>query len=446
MIKSRLFNHNLLIDCKKMSRTSDFYNFVHFCDHNFAARAITFALENKLLYIETKKLFYTFTGNYWEEISDFTPHIQAVLHNGLEYYMRQNPREKNAALVCMNEMSKKSIGKKVVKDLSERTSRFYHDEDKDPILFDSYPVRETLTLQDGILDFSGDKIKFRKGLPEEYRLVPMPYTCKDIKNTGKPKFFLKALDLDFAQPSEETLKKNPVLTKDTLLYYLSLIPSRNVSKNYSCFMTGPHGTGKSTLISALQKIFTNQNLALLKPQILIATKKAFDNENKPAPEIAELEGKLASISMDFSVGSRLNADELKRLTGNDLISVRMLRQGLHKFLPTAQIIIVGNELPSFYKHDSGIIRRLLVFHFNIEHAKRIKDKQYKDLYKGVPGDSAKLSELIASEAPAIIRLLAEKYIELKQKYNLNIPISQECENAKSLYIDDQNKDTDKFNY
>ena len=148
-------------------------------------------------------------------------------------------------------------------------------------------------------------------------------------------------------------------------------------------------------------------------------------------EIAELEGKLASITMELPEDGRLNADELKRLTGNDLISARKLRQGLHKFLPTAQIIIVGNELPSFYKHDSGIIRRLLVFHFNIEHAKRIKDKQYKDLYKGVPGDSAKLSELIASEAPAIIRLLAEKYIELKQKYNLNIPISQECENAKN---------------
>ena len=87
----------------------------------------------------------------------------------------------------------------------------------------------------------------------------------------------------------------------------------------------------------------------------------------------------------------------------------------------------------------------MVFHFNIEHAKRIKDKQYKDLYKGVPGDSAKLSELIASEAPAIIRLLAEKYIELKQKYNLNIPISHTTFEYSDIKVSaDQNKDTDKF--
>ena len=434
----------LPIDYEKMSQTDEFNAFLHFCDHAFAAYAIAKALKGNLLYIDTEEANYVFTGNYWVRIPSIATEAHAALTNALLCYLRNNPRDKKLVLDCIQKIGSNSFRQKLSNDLNKKEAQFYHDENKEPILFDSYPVRETLTLQDGVLDFSGDKIKFRKGLPEEYRLVPMPYTCKDIKNAGKPEFFLKALDLDFAQPSEETLKKNPVLTKDTLLYYLSLIPSRNVSKNYSCFMTGPGGTGKSTFISALQKIFTNQNLAQLKAQILIAKKKAFDNENGPTPEIAELEGKLASITMELPEDGRLNADELKRLTGNDLISARKLRQGLHKFLPTAQIIIVGNELPSFYKHDSGIIRRLLVFHFNIEHAKRIKDKQYKDLYKGVPGDSAKLSELIASEAPAIIRLLAEKYIELKQKYNLNIPISQECENAKSQYIDDQNKDTDKF--
>ena len=209
-------------------------------------------------------------------------------------------------------------------------------------------------------------------------------------------------------------------------------------------MTGPGGTGKSTLISAIQKIFSNENIAQLKATILIAKKKSFDNENGPTPEIAELEGKLASITMELPEDGRLNSDQLKRLTGNDLISARQLRQGLHKFLPTAQIIIVGNELPSFYKHDSGIIRRLLVFHFNIEHAKRSKDKAYKALYKDIPADSSKMAERIAAEAPGIVKLLCEKYIELKQKHDLNIPISQECENAKSQYIENQNKDTDKF--
>ena len=255
---------------------------------------------------------------------------------------------------------------------------------------------------------------------------------------------MKALDLDFDTPSDETLKINPTLTKDTLLYYLSLIPSRNVSKNYSCFMTGPGGTGKSTLISAITDIFTTNCCANLKAQVLISNRRGFDNENGPTPELADLEGKMVSFTMELPEDGRLNSDQLKRLTGNDLIQARRLRQDLHKFLPTAQIVIVGNELPSFYKHDSGIIRRLLVFHFNVEHGKRAKDPKYKKLYKDLPSDSSAMVKKIVEEAPAIIKLLAEKYIELKQKYNLIIPTSQECENAKSSYIEAQSKDTDEF--
>ena len=161
-------------------------------------------------------------------------------------------------------------------------------------------------------------------------------------------------------------------------------------------------------------------------------------------EIAELEGKLVSITMELPEDGRLNADKLKRLTGSDMISARQLRRDLHKFRPTAQIVIVGNELPSFYKHDSGIIRRLLVFHFNVEHAKRMKNKDYRHLYKDLPSDSSKMVEMIKAEAPGIIKLLAEKYIELKNEHDLIIPTSQECENAKSQYIENQSKDTDEF--
>lgn len=434
----------LPIDYEKMADSKDFQSFLHFCDNAFAAYVLAKALKGNMLYIDTEEANFVFNGNYWVRVPSIATEAHAALTNALLVYLRKNPRDKKIVLDCIKTIGSNSFRQKLSNDLNKKQGYFYHDEKTAPILFDSHPVRETLTLLDGVLDFSGDKIKFRRGLPEEYRLIPLPYTCKQIRQAMPPEFFLKALDLDFNKPSEETLKKNPTLTKDTLLYYLSLIPSRNCSKNYSCFMTGPGGTGKSTIISAIQKIFSNENIAQLKSTVLIAKKKSFDNENGPSPEIAELEGKLASITMELPEDGRLNTDVLKRLTGNDLISARQLRQSLHKFLPTAQIIIVGNELPSFYKHDSGIIRRLLVFHFNVEHAKRAKEKEFKAIYKNLPSNSSDMSKRIAEEAPGILKLLCEKYIELKQKFDLNIPISQECENAKSQYIEDQNKDTDRF--
>lgn len=434
----------LPIDYEALADSKIFGSFLRQCDHAFASYALASALRGKLLYIDTEESDYVYTGNYWTRLPSIATEAHAALTNTLLCYLRKYPGEKKKVLDCMKTIGSNSFRQKLANDLNKKEAQFYHDEKKSPILFDSFPVRETLTLKDGVLDFSGDKIRFRKGRPEEYRLVPLPYTCKQIRDAANPEFFLRALDLDFDAPDEATLKINPVRTKDTLLYYLALILSRNVTKNYSCFMTGPGGTGKSTLISALEEILGNDNVAQLKAQILIAKKKGFDNENGPTPEIAELEGKLLSITMELPEDGRLNSDQLKRLTGNDLISARQLRQGLHKFRPTAQIVIVGNSLPSFYKHDSGIIRRLLVFHFNVEHAKRAKSKEHKARYKNIPSDSGKMVELLCQEAPGIIRLLAEKYIELKQQHNLNIPTSQECENAKSSYIEAQSKDTDEF--
>lgn len=434
----------LPIDYETLADTKEFGSFLRYCDHAFASYVLARALKGKLIYIDHEEANYVYTGNYWTRIPSIATEAHAALINTLLCYLRKNPKEKKSVLDCIKTIGSNSFRQKLSNDLNKKEAQFYHDEKKQPILFDSYPVRETITLLDGVLDFSGDKIVFRKGKPEEYRLVPLAYTVRQIRQAAHPETFLRAIDLDFNEPSQETLDKNPQRTKDTFLYALSLIPSRNVSKNYVIFMTGKGGTGKSTIMTVLNDVFSYENIAQLNAKVLISNKKSFDNENGPSPEIAELEGKMLAVTMEIPEDGKLNSDQIKRLTGGDLISARQLRQGLHKFRPTAQIAIVGNSLPAFYKHDSGIIRRLLVFNFNVEHAKRARSKEHKARYKGIPSDSAKMVEQIHAEAPGIIRLLAEKYIELKREHDLNIPTSQECENAKSQYIEAQNKETDEF--
>lgn len=434
----------LPIDYDALVETKKFQAFLKHCDHAFASYALAHALKGRLLYIEHEEANYVYTGNYWVRIPSIATEAHAALINALLCYLCKYPRDKKPVLDCIKTIGSNTFRQKLANDLNKKEAQFYHDEKKDPVLFDSFPVRETLTLKDGVLDFSGEKIRFRKGRPEEYRLTVLPYTCREIRDAASPDLFLRLLDLDFDRPADETLKKNPVRTIDTLLHALSLIISRNVSKNYVMFLTGSGGTGKSTLMSIIEETLGNENIAQLNSRVLVNQKRGFDNENGPSPEIAELEGKLLAVTMELPEDGKLNSDQLKRLTGNDLISARQLRQGLHKFRPTAQVCIVGNTLPSFYKHDSGIIRRLLVFHFNVEHAKRARTKDHKERYKGIPSDTARMMERLTTERAGIIRLLAERYIDLKQNHALNIPVSQECENAKSQYIEAQSKDTDEF--
>ena len=68
---------------------------------------------------------------------------------------------------------------------------------KEYVNFDSPIIKETLTLIDGVMDFSGDKIEFRKAKREEYRRHILPYKIEDFKNTQEPKEFLKFMRDNF---------------------------------------------------------------------------------------------------------------------------------------------------------------------------------------------------------------------------------------------------------
>jgi hypothetical protein len=51
---------------------------------------------------------------------------------------------------------------------------------------------------------------------------------------------------------------------------------------------------------------------------------------------------------------------------------------------------------------------------------------------------------LQDEFPAIIKLLAEYYIELKYKHHNSIPLSDECKRYKQRYIDEQDTNIDRF--
>lgn len=417
------------IDYDKMIENENLIAFLEKKDNFFAASVIADATDGNIIYVEKEKTHYAYTGIAWEKLPGLAVEAHTILQNILLRYLEKNLDKKDEINKILKQIGSRRFRLDLVKDFNEFRGSSYREE----VMFDSLPIQATLTLQDGVVDFSGDKLIYRPALREEYRRIILPYTISQVKKAGKPENFLKLLEDDFEKPSEETLKKNPVTTVQTLLFYLSLIQSRNTQYKYGGFFLGHGGTGKSTLCSIIDALYP-ENCVQLQNEIMISVGRHFQNSNGPTPEIAKLEGKLMAFVQETPKDGRLNTNTFKLLTGGDKLSARGLNRDPHEFFPTAQILISSNNSPDFEHGDDAAIKRMIIFRFNIEHEKgKSESKTPKEFI-----------DSLRPEFPGVIKLLAEFYIKLHTVYKGKIPMSTECVNEKNLYVQEQEKDTDRF--
>lgn len=417
------------IDYDAMIENENLIAFIEKKDNFFAASVVADATDGNIIYVEKEKNHYAYTGVAWERLPGLAVEAHTILQNILLRYLEKNLDKKDEINKILKQIGSRRFRLDLVKDFNEFRGPTYREE----VMFDSLPIQATLTLQDGVLDFSKDKIVYRKALRDEYRRSVLPYTIGQVKKAGRPEQFLKLLEDDFEPAAPETLLKNHVTTVQTLLYYLSLIQSRNTQYKYGGFFLGHGGTGKSTLCSIIDAIYP-ENCAQLQNEIMISVGKRFQSSNGPTPEIAKLEGKLIAFVQETPKDGRLNTNTFKLLTGGDKLSARFLNRDPHEFFPTAQILVSSNNSPDFEHGDDAAIKRMLIFRFNIEHEKGKKESKTPKEF---------IDEL-RPEFPGVIKLLAEYYINLHEVHKGKIPMSAECINEKNLYVQEQEKDTDRF--
>lgn len=417
------------INYDKMIENPNLLAFLEKHDNFFAAATIADATEGNVIYVEKEKNHYAYTGVAWERLPGLAVEAHTMLQNILVKYLEKNLDKKDIINKLLKQIGSRRFRLDLVKDFDEFRGETYRED----VMFDSSPVQATLTLQDGVLDFSGDKIKYRQANREEYRRQILPYTLSQIKKAGIPEQFLKLVEADFEPATPETLARNSTTTVQTLMYYLSLIQSRNTQYKYGGFFLGHGGTGKSTLCSIIDAVYP-ENCTQLQNEILISVGKRLQSANGPTPEIAKLEGKLIAFVQETPKDGRLNTNTFKLLTGGDKLSARFLNRDPHEFFPTAQILVSSNNSPDFEHGDDAAIKRMIIFRFNVEHEKGLKESK----------TPKEFIDSLRPEFPAIIKYLAERYIELHTIYKGKIPMSAECINEKNLYIQEQEKDTDRF--
>jgi phage/plasmid-associated DNA primase len=421
------------VDYTTLSTTPAAYKFYTQQGHTNAAAILFLALNGKVIFVEGEKISYYFDGNRWEHLHDpYSVIYTILLRVSIMIYNKGNDKIDNEEcikkiMICINTLyQKESIWKEFT-----RQAGIYNIS----IDWDSPRNKETITCNDGVIDFTSGKATKRNGTQQEFRRHYIDYTCDEIAGSGKPIKFIQFLD-DII-PDKDTL--------DTLIYYLSCMISGNASKRIFSIWKGPGKNGKSTLQEIIRQVIGKKLVKIFDVALILQNRREGVTLG-PTPEQAKLQGCIAAFTSEVDATQKLNAAKIKNLCGDETITGSPKFKDPIEFEATWQMILLCNDFPHFDANNNALIDRLLIIPFNIKYVKSDAERE-SWITKGIKRkflkdakDKKKFIPEILEERAGILRYLIEKYIELETKFDGNIPESKECENLKRKYI----KDNDDF--
>jgi P4 family phage/plasmid primase-like protien len=147
----------------------------------------------------------------------------------------------------------------------------------------------------------------------------------------------------------------------------------------SIFLIHGHAhTGKSEIVRLLSKILGRYYYA---SNNLLHNKKKLSGIEAD-PELASLIKKRVAVKLETSQFQKLDSALLKKLSGGDHLTARMLHSNPITFSPTAKIFIVTNHIPEFDLSDPALVDRLRYIEFQNVFEKSRENVQFvENIYK-----------------------------------------------------------------
>ncbi len=137
----------------------------------------------------------------------------------------------------------------------------------------------------------------------------------------------------------------------------------DTSEEKIAFLQGPSGAGKSTFIYA-QRTLMGDYAYTLNAETLMLHRDDFNRPNTN-DELANLNGKRCVFAREIQKDSRLNAAEIKSMTGGEQMNVARKYEHAIEFQPIYKLWLSGNHKPIIEDTTGGVWRRLKLFPFEV---------------------------------------------------------------------------------
>ena len=400
--------------------------FFYIVKNTLAMHVVHHVLCNMIIYIKAEKQFYYFDGNKWISYESTLNLLFTILMKVTDaFYLyalngeTKNPDLDEARFKVFSKLSERRWKQDTLEELKFMTGIIHRE-----IAWDSPKNAETITCEDCVIDFTGDTIEVRKGLPEEYRKNYIDITEKEFTQKKTP-FWDSFLEQLF--PNEETRR--------TAKESISLMTSGLGTYRMFQLWHGRGRNGKSTLIQFLQKLYGKRAVAY-PAQMLMSDSLKYAGASSVTPHLAKLEGVSVAFASESEDGKKLSATIVKNLTGDDIITANPKNRDPITFQCTFQLIMATNYLPQFDSHDKAFIDRLLVLpfesHFYVD-KKESKEKLGKYLFPAI--NKTTLEEQFHKERGAILHTTITDYVEFR-KENRRVFVSPDSRTLKNMYIQD----------
>lgn len=201
----------------------------------------------------------------------------------------------------------------------------------------------------------GGKVNYsiRVGRPEDY-------ISRSMKTTYDPNLSEDSYEVRLAREFMESVYPNPELRNCMLRLLASRLIGGNPEK-YVVAMVGEGNTGKSTMCNVITEIFgdsSNDGYTGVAPNTIITNKSRGGSAN---PEQAAAVNNRILFLHEMAEKDEIEADEFKRLSGNDLIFVRFLFSNGRNARPLYVVFIASNNIPVIRYARSAEEERLIIF-------------------------------------------------------------------------------------
>lgn len=264
-----------------------------------------------------------------------------------------------------------------------------------------------LACTNGVINLR-DGFEFRQGKPEDYLRSVIPTEWKGIDEPA-PRWEQFLLEI-FAGKEEMS-----DFVRRLFGYGLTGL----ASEDRFPVLWGEGRNGKDTLLGVLEKVLGNEFAAPVKSEIIVSSDY---NTSNATPQIMALRNRRLVWVSETNEGARINAGQVKLLTGGGTISARPLYGKPVEFAPTHMIMLMTNHKPHT-GDDDAIWKRLLL----IEFGQKFVDNPV------APNERKKdgfLEQKLVGEASGILAWLIRGAIEY---FNIGISEPEIVTNATKEY-------------
>ena len=196
---------------------------------------------------------------------------------------------------------------------------------------------------------------------------------------------------------------------DYLQRALGACLSGALTDHWLMFWFGPGRNGKNTLGDLVMEI-----LGDYAKQVPVQTLMADEHGSRHPTEIANLRGLRLAVSSEIGEGEHWNESRVKELTGDSMLSARLMRQDFFEFRRTHKHLVYGNHRPMLRIVDPAMAARLHIVPFDATFS-----AEHGNLDPLMP-------QKLRAEAPAILAWLISGHMKWREDGSL-----KRCERVES---------------